>query len=66
MFPELDGIERADQVFATIVAIAILTAEFRDQAPAWTMIEKKAIKWLGLRHVEFEPLRARAIAELSK
>jgi hypothetical protein len=66
VFPELDGVDRADEIFATIVALAILRAKCMENAAAWRMIEGKAVRWLKARGVDFEPLIARAVAGLSK
>jgi hypothetical protein len=53
-FAVLAGQAKADAIFATIVAVAILRARFIDRAAAWRLIEGKALKWLTGRYDGFE------------
>jgi hypothetical protein len=56
IFPSLVSPEDGDEIFATIIGVAILRAEFQDKAVAWRMIEAKALKWLTGRCEDFEML----------
>jgi hypothetical protein len=64
-FTSLAGAEEAPAIFATIVAVAILRAKFQDKAPAWKMIEGKAIRWLSGRCADCEQLIEEAARQLS-
>jgi hypothetical protein len=64
-FSALAGAKEANAIFATIVGVAILRARFQDKAPAWRMIEGKALKWLSGRCAEFEQLIDEAVRQLS-
>jgi hypothetical protein len=66
VFPEVVGHEEGVKIFATIIAIAMLRAFSAEKAAAWSLIEAKGLKWLGDQGIDFEPLIARAIAELTK
>jgi hypothetical protein len=65
LFSSLAGHAEADAVFATIIGVAILRTKFQDRAPAWRMIEAKAVKWLTGRCDDFRALIDEAVRQLS-
>jgi hypothetical protein len=64
-FSALSGRTEENEIFATIVAVAILRTKFREKAPAWRIIERKALNWPSVCCPEVEALIAEAVRRLS-
>jgi hypothetical protein len=64
VFSEIEGLEQEDEIFATIIAIAMLGQLCQENAAAWGLMEAKAIKWLQARGVDYEALISTAIVLL--
>jgi hypothetical protein len=64
-FGILDGDVERSTISATISGVAILRTQCEERAPAWRMIELKALKWLAQRCPAFEKLIEEAVRQLS-
>jgi hypothetical protein len=63
--PEVAGSVKAQEIIATIVALAILRKKCGEQQSIWKLIEKKALIWLKGEGIDYEPLISRMIAHLA-
>jgi hypothetical protein len=63
--PEVAARAKANEIVATIVALAILRKRCGSDQGVWKLIEKKAVAWLRGEGVDFEPLIARVAGSLA-
>jgi hypothetical protein len=60
VFPEVSGL--GCEVFATILAIALLRKRLMNSHGSWSMIEAKAVRYLGQHSIDIEGLISRAVS----